>query len=80
MGPHSGVSTGNDAETLESESSLRQEEATAVFHRAMSARRSDLSQKRCIEAKIFEDKEMGVRSFMFRDNDGNLIQFFTQNK
>jgi hypothetical protein len=47
------VSTGNDADTLESESSLRQEEATAVFHRAMSARRSDLSQKRRIEAKIF---------------------------
>jgi catechol 2,3-dioxygenase-like lactoylglutathione lyase family enzyme len=35
-------------------------------------------QKRGIEAGIFEDKEMGVRSFMFRDNDGNLIQFFTQ--
>jgi catechol 2,3-dioxygenase-like lactoylglutathione lyase family enzyme len=37
-------------------------------------------QKRGIEAGIFEDKEMGVRSFMFRDNDGNLIQFFTQNQ
>lgn len=36
--------------------------------------------KRGIEAGIFEDKEMGVRSFMFRDNDGNLIQFFTQNQ
>jgi hypothetical protein len=35
-------------------------------------------QKRGIEAVIFEDKEMGVRSFMFRDNDSNLIQFFTQ--
>jgi catechol 2,3-dioxygenase-like lactoylglutathione lyase family enzyme len=35
-------------------------------------------QKRGIETNIFEDKEMGVRSFMIRDNDGNLIQFFTQ--
>jgi catechol 2,3-dioxygenase-like lactoylglutathione lyase family enzyme len=35
-------------------------------------------QKRGVEAGIFEDKEMGVRSFLFRDNDGNLIQFFTQ--
>jgi len=34
-------------------------------------------QKRGIEAGIFEDKEMGVRCFLFRDNDGNLIQFFT---
>ena len=37
-------------------------------------------QKRGIEAGIFEDKEMGVRSFLFKDNDGNLIQFFTQNQ
>ncbi len=37
-------------------------------------------QKRGIEVGIFEDKEMGVHSFMFRDNDGNLIQFFTQNQ
>jgi catechol 2,3-dioxygenase-like lactoylglutathione lyase family enzyme len=37
-------------------------------------------QKRGIEAAIFEDKEMGVRTFLFRDNDGNLIQFFTQNR
>jgi len=37
-------------------------------------------QKRGIAAGIFEDKEMGVRSFMFRDNDGNLIQFVTQNQ
>jgi catechol 2,3-dioxygenase-like lactoylglutathione lyase family enzyme len=36
--------------------------------------------KRGIEAGIFEDREMGVRSFLFRDNDGNLIQFFTQNQ
>ena len=36
-------------------------------------------QKRGIEAGIFEDKEMGARSFLIRDNDGNLIQFFTQN-
>jgi len=37
-------------------------------------------QKRGIEAGIFEDKKMGVRSFLFRDNDGNLIQFFTPNQ
>jgi catechol 2,3-dioxygenase-like lactoylglutathione lyase family enzyme len=36
-------------------------------------------QKRGVETGIFEDKEMGVRSLLFRDNDGNLIQFFTQN-
>jgi len=35
--------------------------------------------KRGIEAGVFEDKEMGVRTFLFKDNDGNLIQFFTQN-
>ena len=35
-------------------------------------------QKRGVEAGIFEDKEMGVRSFLVTDNDGNLIQFFTQ--
>jgi catechol 2,3-dioxygenase-like lactoylglutathione lyase family enzyme len=37
-------------------------------------------QKRGVDAGIFEDKEMGVRSFLFTDNDGNLIQFFTQNR
>jgi catechol 2,3-dioxygenase-like lactoylglutathione lyase family enzyme len=37
-------------------------------------------QKRGIEAGIFEDKEMGVRSFLFADNDRNLIQFFTQSQ
>jgi catechol 2,3-dioxygenase-like lactoylglutathione lyase family enzyme len=37
-------------------------------------------QKRAIEAGIFEDREMGARSFLFRDNDGNLIQFFTQDQ
>ena len=35
-------------------------------------------QQRGVEAGIFEDKEMGVRSFLCKDNDGNLIQFFTQ--
>src|SRR5215831_5166534 len=30
------------------------------------------------EAGVFKDKEMGVLSFLFKDNDGNLIQFFTQ--
>jgi catechol 2,3-dioxygenase-like lactoylglutathione lyase family enzyme len=33
-----------------------------------------------IEAEVFEDKEMGVLSFLFKDNDGNLIQFFTQER
>ena len=37
-------------------------------------------QKRGIDARVFEDKEMGVRSFLFKDNDGNLIQFFTENQ
>jgi hypothetical protein len=37
-------------------------------------------QKRGVEAGIFEDKEMGVRSFLFSDNEQNLIQFFTRNK
>ena len=37
-------------------------------------------QKRGIDAGMFEDKEMEVRSFSFRDNDGNLIQFFTPNQ
>ena len=35
-------------------------------------------QKRGIEAGVFDDKEMKVHSFLFRDNEGNLIQFFTQ--
>lgn len=35
---------------------------------------------RSIKAGIFEDKEMGVRTFLLTDNDGNLIQFFTENK
>ena len=34
--------------------------------------------KRGIELGVFEDREMGVRTFLFKDNDGNLIQFFTQ--
>jgi len=34
-------------------------------------------QKRGVEAGVFEDKEMGVRSFLFKDNEGNLIQFLT---
>jgi catechol 2,3-dioxygenase-like lactoylglutathione lyase family enzyme len=37
-------------------------------------------QKRGVEAGIFQDKEMGVRSFLLRDNDENLIQFFTQDR
>ena len=35
-------------------------------------------QKRGIEAGVFDDKEMKAHSFLFRDNEGNLIQFFTQ--
>jgi catechol 2,3-dioxygenase-like lactoylglutathione lyase family enzyme len=37
-------------------------------------------QKRRVDTGIFEDKEMAVRSFLFSDNDGNLIQFFTPNE
>lgn len=29
---------------------------------------------------IFEDKEMGLRTFLIRDNGGNLIQFFSKLK
>jgi|SRR5215468_3091805 len=32
------------------------------------------------EAEVFKDKEMGVLSFLFKDNEGNLIQFFTQDQ
>jgi catechol 2,3-dioxygenase-like lactoylglutathione lyase family enzyme len=31
-----------------------------------------------IEARSFEDKEMGCRTFIVRNGDDNLIQFFTQ--
>jgi catechol 2,3-dioxygenase-like lactoylglutathione lyase family enzyme len=34
-------------------------------------------EKHGVSATIFEDKEMGVRSFLVKDNEGNLIQFFT---
>ena len=37
-------------------------------------------QKHGVETGIFEDKEMGVRCFLFKDNDGNLIQFFTRTR
>src|SRR4029077_446009 len=37
-------------------------------------------QRHGTQAGIFEDKEMGVHSFLFRDSDGNLIQFFTRNR
>jgi len=33
-------------------------------------------EKHGVSATIFEDKEMGVRSFLVKDNEGNLIQFF----
>src|ERR1700749_1757912 len=33
--------------------------------------------QRDIEAEIFADKEMKARSFLIRDGEGNLIQFFT---
>jgi catechol 2,3-dioxygenase-like lactoylglutathione lyase family enzyme len=32
------------------------------------------------ELGIFEDKEMAVRSFIIKDNDGNLLQFFAPMK
>ena len=34
-------------------------------------------EKHGVSASVFEDKEMGVRSFLVKDNEGNLIQFFT---
>jgi len=34
-------------------------------------------EKHGVSAAIFEDKEMRVRSFLVKDNEGNLIQFFT---
>jgi catechol 2,3-dioxygenase-like lactoylglutathione lyase family enzyme len=37
-------------------------------------------QKRGVETGIFEDKEMRMRSFLFKDNEGNLIQFFTRKR
>lgn len=37
-------------------------------------------EKHGIKAAIFEDKEMGVRSFLVKDNEGNLIQFFTRSR
>ena len=33
-----------------------------------------------VDVGIFEDQEMRVRTFIFTDNDGNLIQFFTDKK
>jgi catechol 2,3-dioxygenase-like lactoylglutathione lyase family enzyme len=33
-----------------------------------------------VELDIFQDKEMGVQSFIIRDNDGNIIQFFAPDK
>jgi catechol 2,3-dioxygenase-like lactoylglutathione lyase family enzyme len=35
-------------------------------------------EKHGVEAAVFEDEEMGVRSFLVKDNEGNLIQFFTR--
>jgi len=37
-------------------------------------------QKRGVEAGIFEDREMEVLCLLFKDNDGNLIQFLAQNE
>ena len=34
--------------------------------------------KNGVEVGIFEDKDMRVRSFLFKDNEGNLIQLFTR--
>jgi catechol 2,3-dioxygenase-like lactoylglutathione lyase family enzyme len=36
--------------------------------------------KHGVENRAFEDKGMGVRTFLFKDNEGNLIQFFTPNQ
>jgi hypothetical protein len=35
-------------------------------------------QKRGIEVGVFEDQQMGVRSFLIQDNEHNLIQFFAR--
>ena len=35
-------------------------------------------QKRGIDVAVFEDKQMGVRSFVIQDNEHNLIQFFAR--
>ena len=34
-------------------------------------------QKRGVEVRSFEDREIRVRSFLLTDDEGNLIQFFT---
>jgi hypothetical protein len=35
-------------------------------------------QKRGIEVRVFEDKQMGVRSFAIQDNEHDLIQLFAR--
>lgn len=37
-------------------------------------------EKHGVSAGVFEDREMGVRSSIVKDNDGNLIQFFTKSR
>jgi hypothetical protein len=37
-------------------------------------------EKQGVSATIFEDKEMDVRSFLMKDNEGNLIQFFAHSR
>jgi hypothetical protein len=33
-----------------------------------------------VRGGAFEDRQTGVRSSIFKDNDGNLIQFFTNSR
>jgi len=70
---------GNPLSRLDNESSVpRLLKAGAIVAQRDFDMVAAYLQKRGVKAGVFEDKEMGVRSFLFRDNDGNLIQFFTQ--
>ena len=37
-------------------------------------------EKHGVTIGMFEDKEMGVKTFIVKDNDGNLIQFFANSR
>jgi catechol 2,3-dioxygenase-like lactoylglutathione lyase family enzyme len=37
-------------------------------------------EKHGVDVGVFEDKEMRVRTFIVKDSDGNLIQFFTNSR
>jgi catechol 2,3-dioxygenase-like lactoylglutathione lyase family enzyme len=72
---------GNALPRIDNEASVpRLLKAGVLVRRKDFDRIAGYLQKRGVDAGIFEDKEMGVRSFLFTDNDGNLIQFFTQNR